>query len=251
MERLQKGYSIPVLDHGHVIYVDHMGSDREICAAARVSYRKSEEEKSIEDDLRLLDYLYRNKHTSPFEMCKVVFNIKMPIFVCRQYVRHRMQNMNEVSARYTELPDEFYIPSAWRRQAVKNKQGSDATGESFVLPKPYSITVDRPGPGDPYTVSTVDPSRVLREHCRASYELYKDMIQAGIAREMARMVLPINIYTEVRACWDLKNLLHFIALREDAHAQAEIQRYAEAMKYILKELFPLTMSVYETHKPKI
>ena len=120
---MEKGYTINVLDNvGFVRYIDHMGNDQRICEAARISYKAPS--KGEEGDKKLINYLWKNKHTSPFEMVKLTLNIKMPIFVMRQYVRHRMQNLNEVSARYTELPDEFYIPKVWRKQDNKNKQGS-------------------------------------------------------------------------------------------------------------------------------
>ena len=120
--KIEKGHTISVLDHGYVRYIDHMGDDERICEAARISYKSPS--KGKEQDEKLIEYLWKNKHTSPFEICKITFNIKMPIFVMRQFVRHRMQNLNEVSARYTELPDEFYIPEKWRKQDTKNKQSS-------------------------------------------------------------------------------------------------------------------------------
>lgn len=223
---MNKGHAILCLDKGHVIYVDHMGSDEDICAAARVSYKKSDVEKTPEENQKLINYLFKNKHTSPFEMGKIVMVIKMPIFVARQYIRHRMQNVNEVSARYTELPDEFYIPDQWRVQDVKNKQGSVAYEGLDHAAIRYRVMM----------------------FCKNAYDTYKIMINQGVAREMARMVLPLNIYTEMRVCWDLKNLLHFITLREDAHAQAEIQAYGRAMKFIMAELFPMVAAAYERYK---
>ena len=225
---------IKVLDHGFVRYVDHMGSDQRIVEAARISYKSPS--KGHEQDKKLIEYLYKQKHTSPFEMCKLTLNIKMPIFVMRQYVRHRMQNLNEVSARYTELPDEFYIPKRWRKQDTKNKQGSVSEG-SF-----------NPLVGLPNRSFNTLATDALIVHCERSYDLYKAMLESGIAREMARMVLPVNIYTECYACWDLKNLLHFITLRDDSHAQAEIQQYGKAIKQILVDLFPVTMECYEKFK---
>lgn len=217
---MNKGHEIKVLDHGFVRLIDWMGDDSRILEAARISYRSPS--KGEEADKKLLAYLYKHKHTSPFEMCKVTLNIKMPIFIMRQYVRHRMQNLNEVSARYTELPNEFYIPEKWRAQDSKNKQGSVEDGEL---------------PHDQLTDMT-------RTCVAESYRVYQRLLDAGVAREMARMVLPVNIYTEIYACWDLKNLLHFITLREDSHAQAEIQEYGKAIKSILNELFPWTMECY-------
>ena len=224
---MDKGHTIDVLDHGFVRYIDHMGTDLDILEAARISYKSPS--KGEEADKKLLAYLWKHKHTSPFEMIKVKFNIRLPIFVMRQYVRHRMQNLNEVSARYTQLPNEFYIPDKWRKQDTKNKQGST---ESPHLDN-YQIT-----------------NAVVRQ-CGLSYQTYESLLQQGVAREMARMVLPLNIYTEIYSCWDMKNLLHFITLRDDAHAQAEIQEYGKAVKKICQELFPWTMEAYEKYKWEI
>jgi thymidylate synthase (FAD) len=223
-----KGWTIPVLDKGYVRLIDWMGTDERIVEAARISYKSPS--KGADQDKKLLNYLYKNKHTSPFEMCKVTLNIKMPIFVMRQYVRHRMQNLNEVSARYTELPDEFYIPSKWRKQDIKNKQGS--IGEFSDSENEYA-------------------AGVLKLQCETAYKQYKQYIENGVAREMARMVLPINIYTEIYCCWDLKNLLHFLQLREDSHAQFEIQEYAKAIKQIVSKLFPITIEAFDKYKWKI
>lgn len=221
---MEKGYTITVLDKGYVRYVDHMGTDRRIVEAARVSYGAAN--RTEEEDKKLLAYLYKNKHTSPFEMCKVTFDIKMPIFVARQYVRHRMQNLNEFSMRYKEAPDEFYIPNKWRVQDTKNKQGSVE-----------SVEIDH---------ELI--SAGVKALCRTCFASYQDMLRMGVAREMARMVLPLNIYTYFYATWDLKNLLHFITLRDDSHAQAEIQDYGKVIKVFLKELFPWTMECYEKYK---
>lgn len=218
---MEKGYTIHVLDHGFVRLIDWMGSDDRVVEAARVSYKSPS--KGPEADKKLLKYLFKNQHTSPFEMVKVVFNIKMPIFVMRQYVRHRMQNLNEVSARYTKLPNEFYIPEIWRKQDTKNKQGSVEGFDSFQ--------------NNFFT-------QTLSEENQRAFAVYERMLESGVAREMARMVLPVNIYTEIYTTWDLKNLLHFIALRDDAHAQAEIQEYGKAIKSMLVELFPWTMEAY-------
>lgn len=227
---LQSGFTIPVLDHGFVRYIDHMGTDTRIVEAARISYRSPS--KGADADQKLLEYLWKNKHTSPFEMVKVTMNIKLPIFVMRQYVRHRMQNLNEVSARYTELPKEFYTPTVWRVQDVKNKQGSGAADEK---------------PAEWHAQLTED----LIKHCDASYDLYQSMLDRGVAREMARMVLPVNIYTEIYACWDMKNLLHFITLRDDGHAQSEIQEFGRAIKTVCRKLFPGVIKAYEKYQWKL
>jgi len=223
---MNKGCEIKVLDKGFVRYIDHMGSDQRIVEAARISYHSPS--KGDEADKKLLQYLFRNKHTSPFEMCKVTFNIKMPIFVMRQFIRHRMQNLNEVSARYTELPDDFYIPDKWRMQDAKNKQGSIDCAE----------------------LMHVELSLALIEQCNAAYNLYKSMILDGVAREMARLILPVNIYTEIYTTWDLNNLIKFFVLRDDPHAQWEHQEFGRAMKAITSQLFPWTMEIYEECRTK-
>jgi len=227
---------IKVLDHGYVRYIDHMGDDARILEAARVSYKSKG--KGAEADKKLLKYLWKNKHTSPFEMCKITLNIKMPIFIMRQYVRHRMQNLNEVSARYTELPNEFYIPEIWRKQDAKNKQGS-------LNDENWSPEIEALGE---CALGHTDVSFLLKEQCQECYKVYQSLLDSGVAREMARMVLPVNIYTEIYTCWDLKNLLHFVSLRDDGHAQWEIQQYGKAIKEILTDLFPWTMEAYEESK---
>jgi thymidylate synthase (FAD) len=227
---------IKVLDYGYVRYIDHMGSDARILEAARVSYKSKG--KGDEADKKLLKYLWKHKHTSPFEMCKITLNIKMPIFIMRQYVRHRMQNLNEVSARYTELPNEFYIPEVWRKQDTKNKQGS-VVDDNWTPSCEWAGEIGR---------GQKDCSSVFALACADAYICYQSMLASGISREMARLFLPVNIYTEIYTCWDLKNLLHFVALRDDGHAQWEIQQYGKAIKEILTDLFPWTMEAYEENK---
>lgn len=222
---------IPVLDHGFVRYIDHMGSDLRIVEAARISYNSPS--KGAEQDKKLLGYLWKNKHTSPFEQCQITFNIRMPIFVMRQFVRHRMQSLNEVSARYTVLPDVFYIPTKWRKQDTKNKQGSTDEGDWNPI-----IPFGTMGACSPAT-------ELLKECCKESYRIYLKMVEAGIAKEMARFILPVNIYTEIYSTWDLNNLLRFFALRDDPHAQWEHKQFALAMKAITAQLFPWTMEIYE------
>lgn len=225
---MEKGKTLKVLDHGYVRYIDHMGSDQRICEAARISYRAPS--KGDDQDKKLIFYLWKNRHTSPFEMGKITFNIKMPIFIMRQYVRHRMQNLNEVSARYTELPKEFYVPEEWRVQDTKNKQGS--VEAKLVKDAEWQRR---------------QTNRLL-EVCDLAYTRYEEMLKDGVAREMARMILPINIYTEIYTTWDVSNLLKFIVLRDDKHAQSEIQEYAQAMKIMGKELFPFTFEAYQKYK---
>jgi len=234
---IQKGFEMKVLDKGFVRYIDHMGGDIDILEAARISYKAPS--KGEEQDKKLLNYLHKNKHTSPFEMVKLKFNIRLPIFVMRQFVRHRMQNLNEVSARYTQLEPNFYIPSVWRAQDTVNKQGSVIDHEWLPSMKIDGVTVSN---------DHKSTSEFFEKVSNELYLIYESMIEAGIAREMARMILPIHIYTEIYTCWDLNNLLKFFALRDDSHAQAEIQDYAKAMKDIAKNLFPWTMQVYERNR---
>lgn len=242
---MEKGHTVNVLDHGYVRLIDWMGDDKRIVECARISYKSPS--KGEEQDKKLIEYLWKNLHTSPFENVKVTLNIKMPIFVMRQYVRHRMQSLNEVSARYTELPNEFYIPDSWRKQDTKNKQGS--TDEGYWNPTVFTVYDTSLGGGN--QPLDIDACSAVHAHCTMSYDLYQKLLEAGVAREMARMVLPVNIYTEIYTTWDLKNLLHFIRLRDDSHAQAEIQEYGKAIKGILKELFPLTMEAYEKYSWKL
>lgn len=205
---------------GFVRYVSHMGGDASIVAAARVSY--GQPSKGPEADRKLLEYLFTHKHTSPFEMCKIVYNIRMPIFVQRQFIRHRMQNFNEISARYTELPYGFFLPAVWRGQDTKNKQSSMPTD-----------LIDQ-------TECRLDVTRAYD----AAYACYRRLIKQGVAREQARMVLPVGIYTEFYTCWDLNNLLKYFRLRDDEHAQSEHRDYAAAMKTIAEAWFPETMDLY-------
>lgn len=222
---MQKGDTFPVLDDiGFVRYIDHMGDDKAILEAARVSY--SSHSKGEEADKKLLAYLFKNKHSSPFEMVKVKIQAKMPIFVMRQYIRHRMQNVNEFSARYKEMPDDFYVPATFRRQDTSNKQGSVQAED----------------------LDHRHLSSLVSDSSEQSYRTYKRLLALGVAREQARIVLPIGIYTEFYACWDMNNLIKFFTLRDDNHAQEEHRAYAEAIKTIARSLFPWTMALYDELK---
>jgi len=236
----EKGLTIPVLDKGYVRYIDHLGDDKRIVETARISYKSPS--KGEEQDKKLLHYLYKHRHTSPFESVNITFNIKMPIFVMRQFVRHRTFRLNEWSARYSEMADDFYIPSSWRMQDTKNKQGS-LSDESFN-PEINDIWYC----GDPTTSHT---SKVVRELCATQYRVYKDMINAGIAKEMARVVLPVNLYTEIYVNCDLHNLMHFLTLRISDHAQYEIKMFAIAMKQIAEILFPWTFEAFDRYTWKL
>jgi len=223
---------IAVLDKGFVKYIDHMGSDQRIVETARVSYASTS--KGAEKDKKLLNFLYKERHTSPFESCMISFNIKLPLFVQGQMVRHRTQKLNQVSARYTEMPDEFYFPESLRKQDSVNKQGSVDDGYF-----------------NPFVGYNESATQSIKDVCTHAYSTYKAMVDAGVAREMARMVLPQNLYTEIRTTWDLHNLMHFLTLRMDHHAQKEVQEYANAMYEITKELFPQTIGAFDRYKWKV
>lgn len=217
------GYTIEQPPHGYIRYIDHLGSDLRIVEAARVSYGGAS--KGEEADKKLLFYLYRNRHTSPFEQCNITFNIKFPIFLMRQFVRHRTFRLNEWSGRYSELADEFFIPSCWRTQDAKNKQGS-------VVAELNHDQLDA----------------IALEVYSHAHSRYKDMLSMGVAKEMARFILPVGIYTEIYVNCDLHNLLHFLRLRLDPHAQQEIRIVATAMAEIASKLFPWTFEAFTRFK---
>lgn len=226
---MEKGYTIQILGDGHVIYLDHLGSDLRIAEAARVSYLQGT--KGIQADTKLIRYLFLNRHTSPFEQCNVTFEIKMPIFVMRQFVRHRTFRLNEVSGRYVELPDQFYSPNRFRaQQSEGNKQGSQF-GLSDVIN---------------------EEARTVSDDCYiVCYTAYKTLLALGVAKELARIVLPVATFTQIHVNIDLHNLLHFLYLRTDHHAQLEIQELAAAMAFIANELFPITGNLFRQFVPKM
>lgn len=212
---------IKVLDKGFIRLVDFMGSDQRIVDAARVSYQAGT--KTLRTDEQLIRYLLRHKHTTPLEKVRFEFHVKLPIFVARQWMRHRMGSFNEMSARYSVLPDEFYYPETLRAQSGSNKQGSEGT-----------ISAKNERIGQEY----------LKEHTDRAYGLYTDMLDNGIARELARMVLPVNIYTQFYWTVDLWNLLHFMKLRSDPHAQWEIQEYSRVLEACVKAVAPFTYQAF-------
>ena len=218
---------VKVLDHGFVRLVDRMGSDLNIVRAARVSYdaewRTGENQKS---DERLIRYLWANRHTSPFEAVIMTFEVKAPIFVLRQWHRHRTWSYNEVSARYTELPSEFYVPALDKitTQATDNKQAR--TNEQH----PDADLI----------------SEAIRASCERSVAIYKDLLTYGCPRELARGVLPVNTYSHMFATVSLLNLFRFLTLRLHEHAQYEIRVYARAMLDIVKEcVAPVAAKAFE------
>jgi len=228
---------IRCLDKGYVKLVDCMPrqirdgedtADHAIAEAARCSYQRGT--KTITDDKILIRYLLRHNHTSPFEMVTFKFHMKLPIFVARQIVRHRTASINELSGRYSEMPDEFYIPATdnIRKQSAINKQGSEGRIEG----KEADNIID-----------------MLDGTSLGAYELYKDFLERDLVREQARMTLPLNIYTEWYWKIDLKNLLHFLDLRCDSHAQQEVQVYADAILDLIKPIVPWATDAWEDYSP--
>ncbi len=239
-ESLEKSlYDIhKVLDKGFVRVIDYMGNDSSIVQAARVSYGKGT--KSINDDELLIRYLMRNKHTTPFEMCEIKFHIKCPIFVARQWLRHRTANVNEYSARYSIMSNDFYIPedSSLLSQSSTNKQGRE----------------DRLSDSE-----TKHVANLIERNTDQSYANYQDIMNTdsegnlidderkGLTRELSRIVLPLNVYTEFYWKIDLHNLLHFLRLRAHSHAQYEIQEYAYKMLDLVKLWVPLAYKAFEDY----
>ncbi|SEK49930.1 thymidylate synthase (FAD) [Roseivivax marinus] len=222
---------VQVLDHGFVRVVDYMGDDAAITQAARVSYGRGT--KSVSNDEGLIRYLMRHWHSTPFEMCEIKLHVKLPVFVARQWIRHRTANVNEYSARYSILDREFYIPApdALAAQSVVNNQGR---GEALQGEEAERVL------------------RYLRDDAMRAYDHYEEMIstegQQGLARELARMNLPANIYTQWYWKTDLHNLLHFLRLRADAHAQYEIRVYAEAIAGMVKDWVPFAYKAFEDYR---
>ena len=221
----------PVLDHGFVRVIDYMGDDAAICQAARVSYGRGT--KSVQNDAGLIRYLMRHWHSTPFEMCEIKLHVKLPVFVARQWIRHRTANVNEYSARYSILDREFYIPQpdALAAQSVVNNQGRGAMLEGEEAARVLEI---------------------LKADSNRAYDHYEQMIsedgQQGLARELARMNLPANIYTQWYWKVDLHNLFHFLRLRADAHAQYEIRVYADAICEMVKDWVPAAYGAFEDYR---
>lgn len=216
---------IDVLDHGFVRLVDSMGTDLSVVRAARVSYdaawRAGEDQGS---DTKLINYLWCHHHTTPFEAVTFTFEVKAPIFVFRQWHRHRTWSFNELSARYRELPEEFYVPKPEHIgvQSKNNKQGRDLAVERDML-----------------TPSMIDHA------CRAAFESYRSLLNQDVPRELARSVLPVATYSHMFATVDLLNLLKFLTLRCDSHAQYEIRVYAEAMRELARSVVPISVAAWE------
>lgn len=231
---------IKVLDHGFIRVIDYMGDDAAIVQAARVSYGKGT--KMLSQDKGLINYLMRHYHTTPFEMCEIKLHIKLPIFIARQWIRHRTANVNEYSARYSILDKEFYLPDPQNIeiQSQSNKQGR----EGILDPNKAQRVLD-----------------ILREDSLRCYDNYMDLLNLdektgevkdpnkdGIARELARMNLTLNYYTQWYWKIDLNNLLHFLRLRADAHAQYEIREYSNIMLDIVSKWVPLTYEAFTNYR---
>ncbi|MBK3736397.1 FAD-dependent thymidylate synthase [Azospirillum brasilense] len=230
---------LEVLDHGFVRVVDYMGDDSAVVQAARVSYGKGT--KKVTEDAGLIKYLMRHRHSTPFEMCEIKFHVKLPIFVARQWIRHRTANVNEYSARYSILDREFYIPTPENlgAQAVVNRQG-----RGDVLQGDEAAAV----------------MKLLRDDSETVYAHYEEMLnqredgttieegRQGLARELARMNLTLNYYTQWYWKVDLHNLLHFLSLRADPHAQYEIRVYAEAMLDVVKRWVPAVFDAFSEYR---
>ncbi len=226
----------PVLDHGFVRVIDYMGDDAAICQAARVSYGRGT--KSVQNDAGLIRYLMRHWHSTPFEMCEIKLHVKLPVFVARQWIRHRTANVNEYSARYSILDREFYIPAPEHvnAQSVVNNQGRGNVLEGAEAARVLEI---------------------LKADSNRAYDNYEAMIaqegpdgapQDGLARELARMNLPANIYTQWYWKVDLHNLFHFLRLRADKHAQYEIRVYADAICKIVADWVPAAYGAFEDYR---
>ena len=231
---------IKVLDHGFIRVIDYMGDDNAIVQAARVSYGKGT--KKVNEDRGLINYLMRHWHSTPFEMCEIKFHIKLPIFVARQWIRHRTANVNEYSGRYSVMDKEFYLPDAAQLapQSKSNHQGR---------------SVDTLSPEE-----TARVLHILKTDSEQTYKNYEELMNAdaqgnvldenktGIARELARMNLTVNYYTQWYWKIDLHNLMHFLMLRADPHAQYEIRVYADAMIEVMKQWVPFAHEAFEEHR---
>ena len=219
---------IPVLDKGFVRLVDYLGGDQRIVQSARVSY--GEGTKSVREDRGLIRYLLRHAHTSPFEQVVLTFHCKMPIFVARQWIRHRTARLNEISGRYSVMRDEFYVPQPdqVRTQSTTNRQGR---GPEAVETAQARQIVER----------LVDDQQAL-------YQGYQELIEQDVARELARINLPLSLYTEWYWQIDLHNLFHFLRLRLDPHAQYEIRAYAQALYRCARAVAPIACEAFEEYE---
>jgi thymidylate synthase (FAD) len=215
------------LNHGFIRLIDYMGSDESIVQAARVSYGKGT--KTVSEDRTLIRYLMRHHHTTPFEMVELKFHVKLPIFVARQWIRHRTANVNEYSGRYSIMPEEFYLPEEKdiKPQSTTNRQGrSEEEIPAEIRQKVLNL---------------------LLEEQKSSFSGYNEMLENRVSRELARINLPLSLYTQWYWKIDLHNLFHFLNLRIDDHAQYEIQVYARTMGEMVKKVTPLAWEAFEDY----
>ncbi len=231
--------ALPVLDHGFVRVIDYMGDDAAVVQAARVSYGRGT--RRVSEDRGLINYLMRHRHTTPFEMCEIKYHVKLPIFVARQWIRHRTANVNEYSARYSILDKEFYIPAPDQlgAQARDNRQGRGEVLQGAEAARVLDL---------------------LREDSEQTYAHYQEMLnedddggvldesRSGLARELARMNLTLNFYTQWYWKIDLHNLMHFLSLRADDHAQYEIRVYADVMLETARRWAPLSLAAFMEYR---
>jgi len=220
--------AFPVLDKGFVRLVDYLGGDARVVQAARVSY--GEGTKSFREDSGLIDYLLRHEHTSPFEQVVLTFHVKLPIFVARQWIRHRTARVNEISGRYSVMKDDFYVPAPGdlARQSADNKQGRE--DEALEAGEAAAVIAR------------------LEAGQKAAYAEYSGLVESGLAREIARIDLPLSLYTEWYWQIDLHNLFRFLALRLDSHAQKEIRAYAEVLLEVSRRVAPAATESFERHQ---
>jgi len=231
--------AIPILDHGFVRVIDYMGDDTSIVQAARVSYGKGT--KKISTDSGLIKYLMRHWHSTPFEMCEIKYHVKLPIFIARQWIRHRTANVNEYSARYSILDKEFYlpVPEHLSAQSQNNRQGRGDVLEDEQAKKVLDLL-------------KTDAERTYNNYEEMLNERYNGSVidenKIGLARELARMNLTLNTYTQWYWKTDLLNLMNFLRLRADSHAQYEIRAYAEAMLDTVKKWVPITYEAFMDYR---
>jgi thymidylate synthase (FAD) len=245
-------HEIRIHEHGFIALIDAMPrlvpqgqtADFAVVQAARVSYGQGT--KKVNEDRGLIRYLLRHHHTTPFEMLEFKFHVSMPVFVARQWIRHRTANVNEYSGRYSIIPDQFYRPSVEevRKQSKSNRQGGE---ETFVQNPAQGTPATRPASGASDYETAERFVRYLEE-AEHLYEKYSSLTEAGVSRELARIGLPVSVYTQWYWKCDLHNILRFLALRMDAHAQVEIRRFAEAMFALLQPIVPLTMEAWRDYE---
>jgi thymidylate synthase (FAD) len=258
-------HEVRVLDHGYIALIDAMPrlvpqgqtADSAIVQAARVSYGQGT--KKVNEDRGLIRYLMRHRHTTPFEMLEFKFHVSMPIFVARQWIRHRTANVNEYSGRYSVMPDQFYRPTVdeVRKQSRGNRQGGEETFVSKGAPSAGSrsdttfaqSSEGRGTAGAPEgEYQTAAEFVRYLEEAEALYENYSRLTAAGVSRELARIGLPVSVYTQWYWKCDLHNIFRFLSLRMDAHAQVEIRRYAEAMHALLEPIVPIAMEAWRDYE---